>query len=140
VDSECSSHVSGNRVLFLTYSPIHPGQRQVRVANNKLLDAAGIREVTIKVLRPGNNESNEVRVQSVLHIPDCKGNNLISVSHLGHAGLEVCFGTSKATVSQDGRCLAELTRVDGLNVIWSSTAIPVSLAVHGTFQGPDAID
>jgi hypothetical protein len=66
---------------------------------------------------------------SVLHVPKCKEKNLHSVSQLGKARSEVNSGPLKVTVVHEGRCLAELIRVDGVDMVRSSPGPMAVLAI-----------
>jgi hypothetical protein len=53
VDGECSNHVTGDRRAFISYTSYLPGEHQIWVADNKLLDAAGRGDIEIAMWKPG---------------------------------------------------------------------------------------
>ena len=49
IDSGCSNHVTGNRDFFVSYTKFEPGERQVRLANNDLVNAEGCGDIHMQV-------------------------------------------------------------------------------------------
>ena len=62
-------------------------------------------------------------MQSVLHVPECADNNLLSVSQLEHIGMHITFcGAEGVRITRDGRCLAEVARSGDMYVVRSTGA------------------
>lgn len=123
LDSGCTQHVSGNRSLFVSYKALHPGERRARLANNEAFDVAGLGDIEMQVWHPGLKQTRIVRVQSVLHVPECADNNLLSVSQLEHIGMHITFcGAEGVRITRDGRCLAEVARSGDMYVVRSTGA------------------
>ena len=121
LDSGCTQHVSGNRSLFVSYNALRPGERRARLANNEAFDVAGLGDIEMQVWHPGLGQTRIVRVQSVLHVPECADNNLLSVSQLEHIGMHITFcGAQGVKITRDGRCLAEVARSGDMYVVRST--------------------
>jgi hypothetical protein len=71
-------------------------------------------------------------VQSVLHVPGCKENNLLLVSQLDQVGIGILFDRAGARMNRNGKCIAELTRLNGLYVIHSGSQPPLALTFMGS--------
>jgi hypothetical protein len=131
VDSGCSSHVTGNRDLFISYTEFGPGEHQVRTANGQILDATGRGDITMPVWKPGGDSAQMATVQSVLHVPGCP-ESFLSVSQLGQVGIGRTFGTGigrvGAVMFRNGKCIVEMVRVKGLYVVRSGRQLPVAVA------------
>ena len=69
MDSGCSNHITGSRDYFVSYTKFSPCERQVRLANNDLVDAEGYGDVRMQVWDSAANASETVCIHSVLHIP-----------------------------------------------------------------------
>ena len=78
-----------------------------------------------------------VRVQSVLHIPQCGRNNLLSVILLEKAGMNLTFlGAEGVEITRNGTRMAEIARVGNMYVVRSSAVIPAVF----TAQDPTKTD
>ena len=87
LDSGCSTHVTGLRENFITYSPIPSGEHRIRVANNVEIDAQGRGDVRLVVWDRKKNQQIPFHVSGVLHVPACGKNSLLSVSQLRQSGV-----------------------------------------------------
>ena len=131
VDSGCSNHVTGNRDYFVSYTKFEPGERQVRLANNDLVNAEGCGDIRMQVWDSAANATETVRVQSVLHIPQCGPNNLLSVIQLEKAGMHLTFlGSEGVEITRNGSRMAEVARVGNMYVVRSSAAIPAVFSLQ----------
>jgi hypothetical protein len=95
LDTGASSHITGNRHhdLFSAYRAYAPGEHLVRTANNQVVSAAGVGTVPIRLGR------RTFLLRSVLHVPDCGNNNLLSILQLLRKGMKINFDEEKATLS-----------------------------------------
>ena len=135
VDSGCSNHVTGNKDHFVSYTKFQPGERQVRLANNDLVDAEGMGDIRMKVWDSAANATEMVRVQSVLHIPQCGRNNLLSVMQLEKVGMNLTFqGVKGVEITRNGSRMAEITRVGNMYIVRSSAAIPAVFALQDSTE------
>lgn len=115
VDSGCSNHVTGNRDYFASYTKFQPGEGQVRSANNNLVNAEGCGDRRLQVWDLAANTAETVRVQSVLYLPQCGPNNLLSVMQLEKAGTNLTFlGEKGVEITRDGSRIAEVVRVGNM--------------------------
>ena len=131
VDSGCSNHVTGNRDHFVTYTKYQPGERQVRLANNDLVNAEGCGDMRMQVWDSVANATETVRVQSVLHIPECGRNNLLSVIQLDKAGMNLTFlGPKGVEITRNGSRMAEVARVGNMYVVRSTAATPAVFSMQ----------
>jgi hypothetical protein len=93
LDTGASSHITGNRHLFSAYRAYAPGEHLVRTANNQVVSAAGVGTVPIRLGR------RTFLLRSVLHVPDCGNNNLLSILQLLRKGMKINFDEEKATLT-----------------------------------------
>jgi hypothetical protein len=93
LDTGASSHITGNRHIFSAYRAYAPGEHLVRTANNQVVSAAGVGTVPIRLGR------RTFLLRSVLHVPDCGNNNLLSILQLLRKGMKINFDEEKATLT-----------------------------------------
>ena len=133
VDSGCSRHVTGNRDYFVpeSYVAFRPGEHQVRIANNGTYGAAGYGDVCIWVRNPnGSGAARTVVVRSVLHVPACEDNNLLSMTQLEDLGMKFEIGGGHYRLFRGALLVAEMDRIDGVYVLRSGKDLPAVLEVR----------
>ena len=131
VDSGCSRHLTGSRALFIpgTYVEYPPGEHQIRVADNGVRGAAGYGDVMVNVRKPGGNGVHTVTVRSVLHVPECGDNNLLSMGQLEDLGIGFKIGVHKGVyhIVRNGIVVAEMDKVGGIYVLRTGVAREVAM-------------
>ena len=133
VDSGCSRHVTCNRDYFVPESHVafRPGEHQVRIANNGTYGAAGYGDVCIWVRNPnGSGAARTVVVRSVLHVPACEDNNLLSMTQLEDLGMKFEIGGGHYMLFRGALPVAEMDRIDGVSVLRSGKDLPAVLEVR----------
>jgi transposase InsO family protein len=146
IDTGASNHITGNRSLFSAYRAYAPGEHLVRTANNHVVSAAGVGTVPIRLGR------RTILLRSVLHVPDCGNNNLLSILQLLRKGMKVDFDADKATLKANCRNLGVARVQDDLFILRSdgsgaatlrstnSSDVPVVFANAAISQKPDEND
>ena len=125
--------MTGNRDCFISYAKFEPGERQVRLANNALVNAEGCGDIHMQVWDSVAKATETVRLQSVLHIPQCGQNNLLSVIQLEKAGMNLTFlGPKGVEITHNGSRMAEVVRVGNMDVVRSSAAILAVFSLQDT--------
>jgi hypothetical protein len=93
LDTGASTHITGNRQLFSTYKAYSPGEHLVRTANNHVVSAAGVGTVPIHLGR------RTFLLRSVLHVPACGNNNLLSILQLLRKHMKFHFDEDRAILT-----------------------------------------
>jgi transposase InsO family protein len=93
LDTGASSHITGNRQLFSSYKAYSPGEHLVRTASNQVVSAAGVGTVPIHLGR------RTFLLRSVLHVPACGNNSLLSILQLIRKRMKINFEEDKATLT-----------------------------------------
>jgi hypothetical protein len=93
LDTGASTHITRNRQLFSFYKAYSPGEHLVRTANNQVVSAAGVGTVPIRLGR------RTFFLRSVLHVPACGSNNLLSILQLLRKRMKINFDEDKATLT-----------------------------------------
>lgn len=141
VDSGCTRHATGNvrRFIDKTYSSYERGEHRVQVANNGVHEAAGYGDITMNVRIPGGaGVAGRTLVRSVLHVPECGDNNILSMSQLEGTGMRFEVEEGKYKVLREGgEMVAEMDRVDGLYILRSGGKLPSALAAKLAIDGGD---
>ena len=121
LSSVSSTHVTGLKEHFLSYTPIPPGHRKIQVTNNMEIDALGEGEVTLTVWDQLGQRESSLVITGVLHVPECGRNNLLSVSRLCSSGYCVEFYKSGGTLlKKDDGLAVKLEEVNRLYVLQAS--------------------
>ena len=128
VDSGCSRHLASDRALFIpdSYVEYKPGEHRIWVADDGVRAAAGYGDVIISVRDPSGDSMRAVTVRSVLHVPGCGGNNLLSMGQLEGLGFGFEVGMKKGVyrIVRDGLVVAEMDKVGGVYVLRTGGAAP----------------
>lgn len=118
LDSGCSTHVTGVREYFSSYTPFQPGPRRIRVVNGMESDALGEGEVILTVRDQRGRRETSIVIAGVLHVPDCGRVNLLSVSQLCNSSYSVDFNKNGgALLKKDNQLIVKLEGVNGLYVL-----------------------
>ena len=88
-DSGRSRHLTGSCALFISgsYVKYTPREHQIPVAGNGVRGEAGYKDVMVNIHNPGGNGVRAVTVHSVLHVPGCGDNTLVSMGQLEDLGI-----------------------------------------------------
>ena len=142
LDSGCSTHVTGTRGHFSSYVAIPAGERKIRVANNVDIDALGEGEVVFAVWDKNGLRERNLVIPRVLHVPECGGNNLLSVSQLCRSDYYVDFHKDGgASFGRDDGLSVRMQEVNGLYILQTLPAIESarSLVAHGSEEDEDKV-
>jgi hypothetical protein len=113
-DTRTSRHVTGIRdSIVRDYKRFAPGERQVQIADDTIVDAAGEGDALIKI----DNPRSTIVLQNVLHVPACGNNQLISITQLVRKGAEVHLDSKGATVRRGGTLVVKAPIIGGLYVL-----------------------
>ena len=88
-DSACTSHISRNKDVFLSYTTT-PGHRVSGFGN-----VDGLGRGTVKLESTVNGNTHVITLKNIVHTPDAP-HNLILISCADDAGIAVLFKDGKA--------------------------------------------
>ena len=135
IDSSCSCHLTGSRELFVpgSYVGYGPGEHQIRVADNGIRGAAGYGDVIVNVRNPEDGRVRAVTVRSVLHVPGCGDNNLLSMGQLEDLGIGFEIGVRKGVYQlvRKGVVIAEMDKVGGIYILRTGRVEEAAMGVAG---------
>ena len=92
---------------------------------------AGYGDVTVNVRNPGGNGAHTVTLRSVLHVPGCGDNNLLSMGQLEDLGIGYEIGMHKGVyhLVRNGIVVAEMDKVGGIYVLRTGEAREAAMGV-----------
>jgi len=116
VDSGCTHHMCNSASQMLTLEGVQE-EKRVLLGNSTWARVANVGSVELKV-RTGQNSVVSLRLENVLLVPDLR-KNLISVSCLMDAGIDVEFKGSQGTCSfiKGGETVGKANKVQNLWVL-----------------------
>ena len=94
------------------------------MADNGVHGAAGYGDVVVNVCDPGGSGVRAVTVRSVLHVPGCGDNNLLSMGQLEDLGIGFEIGIQKGVCNlvRNGAVIAEMDMVGGIYILRTEKA------------------
>ena len=89
IDSDVTSHICANKINFVSYTQVNKGCELVYLRGSRTTQVLEKGKVPLKLL-----SGKSLVITEVLHVPNSRA-NLISVSLLGKAGVNIVFETNK---------------------------------------------
>ena len=121
INSGCSHQHTGCHKLFILGSCVayRPGQHQIRIADNCVCGAAGYGDIMVNICNPGGHGVHAVTVHSILHMPGCWCNNLLSIGQLEELEIGFKIGMYKGVyhLNRNGIVVAEMDKFGGLYML-----------------------
>ena len=101
MDSGATNHVTRIASLFINYRQLQPGERAIKVADDRYIDVAETGDIIISF-----DNGNKIILQAVLHVVGFGNNNLLSVFRLLSDGFKVDFTINSARLLKDKKAIA----------------------------------
>jgi len=116
IDCGCTTHISGHRSMFITYTEYPPNSEKVKEYNGVTSFESGYRSVRLICQLP-DGKMETIILQEVVHLPGSF--NLISESHIMDKDVKVepvnHYGPN--LYNRHGKLIATAPQVDGLFVL-----------------------
>jgi len=116
IDCGCTTHISGHRSMFITYTEYPPNTKKVKGYNGVTSFASGYGSVRLTCQLP-DGKTETIILQEVVHLPGSF--NLISQSQIMDKEVKVepvnHYGPNLYT--RHGKLIATAPQVDGLFVL-----------------------